>query len=195
MTFPPEQQEIVTIGDPRLRQPGAVVSPPEVHSAEVQELVDRLIATMRAAHGAGLAAPQIGVTKRVCVIEVDNNPRYPYKPPIPLTVLINPRVTPVSGEQFLNNEGCLSVPGFRGDVLRYTEIRVEALDRFGAPLDFPVCGLSAGTFQHECDHLDGRLFTDHLADPTSLATWDNFTRYRQAAYLERVADLVGRYGS
>jgi peptide deformylase len=195
MTFPAEQQEILTIGDPRLRRPGVAVSPSDIASVEVQALIDGLIATMRAAQGAGLAAPQIGVAKQVCVIEVDHNPRYPYKPPIPLTVLLNPRLTPLSGERFLNNEGCLSVPGYRGDVLRYTEIRVEALDRFGGALDFSVCGLSAGTFQHECDHLEGRLFTDHLADPTSLTTWDNFALYRRDEYLERVAALVGRYGS
>src|ERR1700733_13162717 len=155
MTFPAEQHEILTIGDPRLRTPAAPVPPSDLPSAEVQGLIDGLIATMRAAQGAGLAAPQIGVAKQVCVIEVDHNPRYPYKPPIPLTVLVNPRITVLSGEQFLNNEGCLSVPGFRGDILRYTEIRVEALDRHGGPLDFTVRGLSAGTFQHECDHLEG----------------------------------------
>jgi len=195
MTFPAEQHEILTIGDPRLRMPGVALSPSDLLSVEVQALIDGLITTMRAAQGAGLAAPQIGVAKRVCVIEVDNNPRYPYKPPIPLTVLVNPRLTPLHGEEFLNNEGCLSVPGLRGDVLRHTEIRVEALDRYGGPLDFTVCGLSAGTFQHECDHLDGRLFTDRLADPTSLTTWDNFARYRRDAYLDRVAALVERYGS
>jgi peptide deformylase len=186
---------ILTIGDPRLRAPGLPVPPEEVGGAATQELIDRLIATMREAQGAGLAAPQIGVAKRVCVIEVDHNPRYPYKPQIPLTVLVNPRLTPLADEQFLNNEGCLSVPGIRGDVFRCTQLRVEGLDRFGGPLDFTVAGLSAGTFQHECDHLDGRLFTDRLADPASLTTWDNFVRFRQSAYLERVAALIGRYGS
>jgi peptide deformylase len=193
--FPHLQQEILTIGDPRLRQPAEPVEPGEVAAADTQELIDALVATMRAAQGAGLAATQIGVAKRVCVIEVDDNPRYPYKPKIPLTVIVNPRLTLLSAERFLNNEGCLSVPGFRGDVHRCTEIRVDGLDRSGDPLDFTVRGLSAGTFQHECDHLDGLLFTDRLADPASLTTWDNFTRYRQPAYLERVAALVARYGS
>src|SRR5579859_104164 len=143
MTFPAEQQEILTIGDPRLCTPAVAVPPSDLSSPETQALIDDLIATMRGAQGAGLAATQIGVAKQVCVIEVDNNPRYPYKPPIPLTVLVNPHLTALSGEQFLNNEGCLSVPGSRGDILRYTEIRVEALDRHGGPLDFTVRGLSA----------------------------------------------------
>ena len=134
---------------------------------------------MRAAHGAGLAANQIGVLKRVCVIEVENNPRYPYKPPIPLTVLVNPVLSPMSGELFDNNEGCLSVPDLRGNVLRHTEVRVEAFDRYGGPLDFVARGLSAGTFQHECDHLDGRLFVDRVTDPATFATWDGFVRFQQ----------------
>jgi peptide deformylase len=171
------------------------VAPDRVLAAETQELIDQLIAAMRAAGGAGLAATQLGVARRVCVIEVDHNPRYPYKPQIPLTVLVNPTITPLTGEQFRNNEGCLSVPGFRGDVQRYTNVRVEALGRDGEPLDFAVRGLSAGTYQHECDHLDGLLFTDRLDDPASLTTWDNFARYRQDDYLDRVAELVARYGS
>jgi peptide deformylase len=150
--------------------------------------------------GSGHVSPKpetddIRGAKRVCVIEVEDNPRYPYKPRIPLTVLLNPRLTPLSDSQFLNNEGCLSVPGMRGDIYRSTEIRVEGLDRQGGPLDFNVYGLSAGTFQHECDHLDGRLFTDRLADPASLTTSDNFALYRRDAYLERVAALVSHYGS
>jgi peptide deformylase len=189
------QPMILTIGDPRLREVALPIEPGRVAEAEMQGLIDDLITAMRAAGGAGLAATQLGLAERVCVIEVDHNPRYPYKPQIPLTVLVNPRVTPLSDELFLNNEGCLSVPGLRGDVQRYTNVRVEALDREGQPLDFTVRGLSAGTFQHECDHLDGLLFTDRLDDPASLTTWDNFTRYRKDAYLDRVAALVGRYGS
>ena len=125
---------------------------------------------------------------------MDNNPRYPYKPAIPLTVLVNPEVTGLSEERFVNNEGCLSVPGLRGDVERLTQIRVNALDRTGSNVVMTVRGLSAGTYQHECDHLDGTLFIDKVADPTSLATWENFERFRRDQYLVRVAELVGRYG-
>jgi peptide deformylase len=189
------QRTILQIGDPRLRLVADEVVPDQVRSDPVQSLIDDLIDTMRGAHGAGLAASQIGVARRVCVIEVDHNPRYPYKPDIPLTILVNPVLTMLSDERFVNNEGCLSVPGLRGDVSRGTAIRVKALDRHGLPVDAVVRGLSAGTFQHECDHLDGRLFVDRVTDPTSLTTWDNFVRYRQAPFVERVTELVGRYGS
>jgi peptide deformylase len=94
----------------------------------------------------------------------------------------------------MNNEGCLSVPVVRGNVARATEIAVTALDRSGARREFEVRGLSAGTFQHECDHLDGVLFLDRVGDPASLSTWDNFERYQRPEYLERVAALVARYG-
>jgi peptide deformylase len=188
-------QPVLCIGDPRLRQVAAPVSPAQLAERATQELIDDLVETMRSAGGAGLAATQVGVALRICAIEVDNNARYPYKPPIPLTILVNPVITPLSDEEFDNNEGCLSVPGVRGNVPRLTEIRVRALDRGGAPLDFKVCGLSAGTFQHECDHLDGRLFVDRVTDPSTLATWANFERYQKAAYLSRVSELVSRYGS
>jgi peptide deformylase len=187
-------QPILQLGDPRLRRPAEALDRAELATETIQRVIDDVVATMRAAHGAGLAAPQIGVGVRICAIEVDHNPRYPYKPPIPLTILVNPVVTALTTELFENNEGCLSVPGLRGNVARYTEVRVTAIDRTGAPLDFPVCGLSAGTFQHECDHLDGLLFVDRLVDPASLATWDNFERFQRPLYLERVAALVARYG-
>src|SRR5580693_4654619 len=116
-------REIVTVGDPRLRSPARLVDAAELTSAGVQELIDDLVATMRAANGAGLAATQIGADLRICVIEVDNNPRYPYKPAIPLTILVNPVVTFLTDERFENNEGCLSVPWLRGNVQRATEIR------------------------------------------------------------------------
>lgn len=191
----PAIRPILLLGDPRLRQVAVPVENDPRRQANVQEIIDSLIATMRAAGGAGLAATQIGVALRICVIEVDHNPRYPYKPPIPLTVLINPVLTFLTDEQFENNEGCLSVPGLRGNVARCTEVRVQARDRHGAALDFEVRGLSAGTFQHECDHLDGVVFVDRLTDPTTLATWANFEAYQKSDYLARVAALIERYGS
>jgi peptide deformylase len=187
-------RRILHLGEPQLRRKAERVDPKDIPCAEIQRIIDDLITTMRAAGGAGLAATQIGETVRICVIEVDNNPRYPYKPPIPLTVLVNPTWVGLTEERFVNNEGCLSVPGLRGDVARLTQIRVNALDRNGAEIDLTVRGLSAGTYQHECDHLDGMLFIDKLEDPASLSTWENFERYRRDEYLGRVAELVGRYG-
>ena len=129
----------------------------------MQELVDDLIDTMRDANGAGLAANQIGVTRRVVVIEVGDNPRYPYKPRIPLTVAINPVIEPLDDELVEINEGCLSVP-LRGVVARHVNIRVRYLDRDGVEHDEVKRGLTAGTWQHECDHLDGVLIVDRVVD-------------------------------
>ncbi|HEU4535817.1 MAG TPA: peptide deformylase, partial [Polyangiaceae bacterium] len=122
------------------------------------------------------------------------NPRYPYKPNIPLTVLVNPVLTPVGDETFDNYEGCLSVPNLRGQVRRHCEVRVQALSREGRELDFVARGLSAGTFQHEVDHLDGVIFVDRVTDPKTLATWADFDRFHRDAFVERAKALVARYG-
>ena len=125
-------REIVTIGDPVLRERAREVTPEELRSPEVQGLIDDLIDTRRAANGAGLAANQVGETLRVAVAEVEGtNPRYPYKPPIPLTVMVNPVIEPVDDETFEVNEGCLSVPDLRGYLERRATIRVRYLDRDG----------------------------------------------------------------
>jgi peptide deformylase len=178
---------IASVGDPVLRERAAEVSPEELRGDEVQRLIDDLIETRREAGGAGLAAPQIAVSKRIAVVEVDEatRRRYPYKPPVPLTVIVNPEIEPLSDETLLINEGCLSVPGLRGDVPRRTAIRVKFFDRNGARCEQVVEGLTAGTFQHEVDHLDGVLFLDR-ADPRSLATWEEFERHGMAAFLERI---------
>jgi peptide deformylase len=178
---------LAVVGDPVLRSPAASVSPEQLRSGEVQRLIDDMIETMRAAGGAGLAANQVSSSYRIAVVEVDRNPRYPYKPPIPLTVIVNPTIEPLSPETLLINEGCLSVPDLRGDLERFVEVKVSCLDRSGAPLELTARGLSAGTFQHEVDHLDGILFLDRVQDPRSFATWEQFQRHHQAAFLRRIA--------
>ncbi|MCS6900962.1 MAG: peptide deformylase [Myxococcales bacterium] len=188
-------RKIATIGHPILRRPARQVTRDELLSPTFQRLIDDLIETMRDANGAGLAAPQIYEPVSLCAIEVDNNPRYPYKPPIPLTVLVNPEIIPITDETFDNYEGCLSVPNLRGLVPRYTQVRVQALDRQGNPLDFHVRGLSAGTYQHEVDHLLGKVFLDRVRDTTSLTTWADFERFHQRAFIERAKALVERFGS
>jgi peptide deformylase len=179
---------ITTVGDPVLRERTAELSTEEVRSREVQLLIDDLIETRRAAGGAGIAAPQVSVGKRIAVVEVDEatRRRYPYKPLVPLTVIVNPVIEPVTDETLLINEGCLSVPALRGDVPRYRTIRVNYFDRNGAPCEEVVEGLTAGTFQHEADHLDGVLFLDRVRDPRSFATWEQFERHGMAEFLERV---------
>jgi peptide deformylase len=180
-------REVTTVGDPILRRPAPEMSMEELRAAETQELIDDLIETRRAAGGAGLAAPQIGVLMRVAVVEVDEHTRYPYKPLVPLTVIVNPVLEPLSDEQLLINEGCLSVPGLRGDVERHLRIRAHYFDRNGQRHEQVVEGLTAGTFQHETDHLDGILFLDRVADPGSFSTWEQFERHHQDEFLRRVA--------
>jgi peptide deformylase len=179
--------EIAQVGDPVLRTRADEVLPEQLHSPEVQQLIDDLIETRHDAGGAGLAANQVSALKRIAVVEVDDaaRRRYPYKPPFPLTVIVNPVIEPLSDETLLINEGCLSVPALRGDVARRTRIRVHYLDRDGEPRELVVEGLTAGTFQHEVDHLDGTLFLDR-ADPRSLSTWQEFERRHQAEFLERI---------
>ena len=156
---------ILTIGDPILRRPAGEVSPQELASEPVQRLIDDMIETRRAAHGAGLAAPQVGESLRIAIAEVEpGNPRYPYKPPIPLTVLVNPVIEPLDDELVAINEGCLSIPDLRGELERHVNVRVRYLDRDGVSRDEVKRGLTAGTIQHEVDHLDGILFVDR-ADP------------------------------
>lgn len=186
---------IATVGHPELRIRAAEVTREELASAEVQTFIDDLIETMRAANGAGLAATQVLRHQRICAIEVNDNPRYPYKPKIPLTILVNPVITPLDDDLFANMEGCLSVPGIRGEVRRHTRIRLQAWDREGNDIDREIRGLSAGTFQHEIDHLDGLLFLDRVTDPRTLTTWDSFDRFHREAFVERVTALVAKHGA
>jgi peptide deformylase len=188
-------RKIATIGHPVLRQVARTLTREELASSAVQRLVDDLVETMRDASGAGIAANQVHEAVRICVIELADNPRYPYLPGWPLTVLVNPVVTPATDETFLNYEGCLSVPNLRGQVPRFTSVRVSAWDRTGAELDFEVKGLTAGTFQHELDHLDGKLFVDGVVDPRTLTTWSDFERFHKDAFVERARALVARFGS
>jgi peptide deformylase len=183
---------IVMIGDPILR----AAAPPVSDASGLAALVDDLVDTMRHANGAGIAANQIGSTARVCVAEVrPGNPRYPYKPLIPLTVLVNPTVEAIDDETFDNYEGCLSVPDLRGVAPRYVAVRVRAFGLDGSPLEFEVRGLSAGTFQHEVDHLNGMLFVDRVVDTRTFCTWDQFDLRHRADFEERARRLVARFGS
>jgi peptide deformylase len=184
------------MGDPVLRQEARDVPAEELASAEVQRLIDDMIETMRAANGAGLAAPQVGVPLRIAVIEVrEDNPRYPYKPLIPLTVIVNPQLTPLDDATFATNEGCLSMPNLRGDLERFENVSVRYLDREGAAHEETRRGLTAGTFQHEVDHLDGILFVDRMADMSSLSTWEEFERHGKDEFVARIEELVARVGS
>jgi peptide deformylase len=183
-------RQVVEVGDPVLRQRARELSPDEIGSPEIQRLIDDLIETKRATHGAGIAANQVGEPVRVAIVEVEEgNPRYPYKPPEALTVMINPTVESVADETFEVNEGCLSVPDLRGYLQRHLSIRVRYLDRDGVEHEDVKRGLTAGSFQHEVDHLDGILFVDR-ADPRTFATWEQFDRHQRDEFVRRVAGLA-----
>jgi peptide deformylase len=188
-------RKIATVGNPVLRQVARKILKDQLLSPSMQTFVDDLVETMRDANGAGLAANQIYEPVQICAIAIENNPRYPYKPNWPLTILVNPQIIPLTDETFLNYEGCLSVPNLRGEVPRLTHVRVRAWDRDGEDLDFEVKGLTAGTFQHEIDHLQGRLFLDRVVDTRSLCTWADFERFHQAEFVARAKALVAKFGS
>ncbi len=188
-------RKIATIGHPVLRRVARDVPREELTSEAMQRFIDDLVETMRDANGAGLAAPQVYESVRIAAIEINKNPRYPYKPNYPLTVLVNPVVTPTTEETFMNYEGCLSVPNLRGEVRRFAGVRVRAWDRTGNDVDFEVKGLTAGTFQHELDHLDGKVFLDRVEDTRTLATWADFERFHMATFVERAKALVAKHGA
>ncbi len=186
---------IATVGHPILRERAREVSRDELASAEVQQLIDDMIETMRHVNGAGLAANQVHAPLRITVIEVTKNPRYPYKPPIPLTIVVNPVIEPLDDELVEINEGCLSVPNMRGNVMRHVNVRVRYWDRHGVEHEEIKRGLTAGTFQHECDHLDGLLFLDRVFDTRTLTTWEQFEAHHREAFVARITEFVRRVGS
>ena len=152
---------VLKMGEALLRQ---VAAPVQRFDAELTALVTDMNDTMRALNGAGLAAPQIGVSLRVVIFEVTSNPRYPDVAPIPYTVLVNPELTPLGEAQEEGWEGCLSVPGLRGFVPRFSRLRYRGFDISGTPIDRTVQGFHARVVQHEVDHLDGILYPQRIRD-------------------------------
>ncbi|MGA7817350.1 peptide deformylase [Caballeronia sp.] len=155
-------REILKMGDPRLlriAEPVDHFNTPELHA-----LVEDMFDTMRHANGAGLAAPQIGVDLQVVIFGFGHSERYPDAEPVPETVLINPIITPVSHDMEEGWEGCLSVPGLRGAVQRYSMLRYQGFDQFGSPIERLVEGFHARVVQHECDHLIGKLYPMRITD-------------------------------
>nr|WP_315233331.1 peptide deformylase [uncultured Albidiferax sp.] len=160
-------REILKMGDPRLLRVAQQIT--VFDTDELHLLVSDMLDTMRAANGAGLAAPQIGVDLQLVVFGTpDANPRYPDRPLVPPTVLINPVITPIGNAEEEDWEGCLSVPGLRGLVPRWSQIRYTGFDQYGDPIDRTVDGFHARVVQHECDHLIGRLYPTRMRDLTQL---------------------------
>lgn len=155
-------RDILKMGDPRLLRVAEPVT--EFDTPELHALIADMFDTMHAANGAGLAAPQIGVNLQLVIFGFRQNERYPEAPPVPDTVLLNPLLEPLSQEMEEGWEGCLSVPGLRGVVPRYSRLRYSGLDPWGKPIDREVDGFHARVVQHECDHLIGVLYPMRVKD-------------------------------
>jgi peptide deformylase len=156
--------EILRMGDPRLLRIAAPVPAIMLGSAELQTLIADMFETMAAAGGVGLAAPQIGVNLQLVIFGFERSERYPEAPPVPQTVLLNPVITPLSDDNEDGWEGCLSVPGLRGLVPRYRQIRYSGVDPQGVTIERVADGFHARVVQHECDHLIGRLYPSRIRD-------------------------------
>ncbi len=157
-------REILKMGDPRLLRVAPPVPDAMLGSAELDALVADMFDTMHAADGVGLAAPQIGVDLQLVIFGFEHSERYPDAPEVPQTILLNPVITPLSQDMEEGWEGCLSVPGLRGAVSRYSLIRYQGIDPHGAPIDRRAEGFHARVVQHECDHLIGRLYPSRITD-------------------------------
>jgi peptide deformylase len=196
---------IVRLGHPTLRGVAQALPPGGIGEPAIQELVDDMIDTMRAAHGVGLAAPQVGTSMQIFVYEMPlpttpapepgapaaDAPETPAREavreasgPIPLHVVINPMLTPEAGEMVYDWEGCLSIPDLRGLVPRHPAVRVRGLDRLGQAVDYVAQGFEARIVQHEFDHLNGVVFLDRMRDLKGLAFRDEWERYMAAGAAE-----------
>lgn len=171
--------KVSRLGHPVIRTPSQAVAKETIASPAMQRFIDDMIETMREYDGVGLAAPQVHVAQQIAVIEVTQNRRYPGEGPIPLTVLINPKIHQMSKKQLVDWEGCLSVDGFRGQVPRAESLEVEAYNRKGEKVRFQAHGFFARVIQHECDHLIGKVFLDRMPDLKTLTHLQEFVRYWQ----------------
>lgn len=171
---------VVKMGNPLLRKRSEEVTLEEIQSEEFQKFIDDLIETMRDEHGAGIAAPQVGVLKRLFAIEMEKNPRYPDKESFPLGVAINPTIIAVDSDMQDSWEGCLSIPDIRGKLKRHSKIILNALDRTGKPFAKELSGFASVVTQHELDHLDGVLFIDRMKTMETLSFVEEFEEFWKA---------------
>jgi peptide deformylase len=170
--------KVAQMGHPILRKVAKTISEKDIKSPEIQTLIDNMIETMHEYDGVGLAAPQVHQAIQIAVMEiVGENPRYPDEDEVPITVFINPKITPLTKKTMGVWEGCLSVKGMRGLVHRPDHIRLEALDRKGKRLDLEFKGFPAIAVQHETDHLFGKLFIDRMDDLSKLVFLDEYKKY------------------
>ncbi|MBC7602164.1 MAG: peptide deformylase [Ramlibacter sp.] len=166
-------RDILKMGDPRLLRIAPPIAEQDFDSDAIHLLVSDMFDTMRAVNGAGLAAPQIGVDLQLVIFGTDTvNPRYPDAPIVPRTVLLNPVIMPIGNEEEDGWEGCLSVPGLRGVVPRWSKLRYSGFDQYGDAIDRTVDGFHARVVQHECDHLIGKLYPMRVRDFTKFGFTD-----------------------
>ena len=169
--------KVARLGFPSIRTVAAPVPVEQIKGHDFQKLIDDMVETMHEYSGVGLAAPQVHLPIQLTVLQVENHPRYPDMPSVPLTVLINPVVTILDRTPIDEFEGCLSIPDLRGLVPRFKELRVTALDRNGEPLDFIATDFHARVIQHETDHLKGEVYLDRMPDLKSLGFLQEWQRY------------------
>lgn len=177
-----EVLQIAQLGNPVLRQTAEAIE--SIDAVEVQTLIDRLMATLVQSNGVGIAAPQVGESVQLLIVASRPNPRYPNAPFMEPTVMVNPRLINHSQEQVKDWEGCLSVPGVRGLVPRYREIEIEYFDRQGSLQRQVLTDFVARIFQHEFDHLEGKVFLDRLESTEDIIT--------DQEYLTRIVNSQNR---
>jgi peptide deformylase len=170
--------KVARIGHPIVRAAARPVSDAELKTADLQRLIDDMVETMHEYEGVGLAAPQVHSGLRLAVIEVPSHDERADEI-VPLTVLVNPRVTPLGDDRLVGWEGCLSIPGLRGQLPRFARLRLEALDRDGRPWSLEAGGFFARVIQHECDHLDGTVYLERMAGMRSLSFIEELERHRE----------------
>ena len=181
---------IAQIGHPILRNKTKDIPINEIKSENTQNIIEKMIKTMRKHNGAGLAANQIYEPIRICIIEVLDNPRYKHLNTIPLKVLINPKVIIKKDTATFNSyEGCLSVPNLRGKVKRYNTINVTYYNMDAKKITEDIKGLESIVYQHEIDHLDGYLFTDKVEDNSTLVTYENYQKYYEEEYKKELENF------
>ena len=169
--------KVARLGFPSLRIAASAVPPERIQTPEFQKLIDDMVETMHEYSGVGVAAPQVHLPIQLAVLEVQNHPRYPDMPSVPLTVLINPVVTILDRTIVEEWEGCLSVPDLRGRVPRFKQLRVAALGRNAEPLDIVASDFHARVIQHETDHLKGEVYLDRMPDLRNLGFLQEWQRY------------------
>jgi peptide deformylase len=175
--------KVARLGFPSIRTVASPVPIDQIRVHDFQKLIDDMVETMHEYSGVGLAAPQVHLAIQLCVLEVENHPRYPDMPPVPLTVLINPVVTILDSAPVDEWEGCLSIPELRGGVPRFKRLRVTALGRDGEPLEIVAEDFHARVIQHETDHLKGEVYLDRMPDLRLLGflpEWQRFMLPRPA---------------